>query len=194
MTINLSHKYYCWWNALLAWALRIRSVIILAVIVDFIPSWWYKGTIRALRVFRMWLDTLLTTFSQVRIERYMFDIWNFLFFWFSWSWWFLDSVRCWLLFAHSINLHWSVRAGLGANLLHIFLDLLLNCCHNNIAVSHKNNISVFYSSLRQKWVIWRLNPFLKCLVCEKCHNFWIKIESFFELEIVNAWSVYLLEV
>ena len=148
MTINLSHQNNCWRYTFLTWALGIWYVIVLTVVVNFIPCRRYERAIGALWVFRMWFSTLFATFTQIRIKRNVFNVWN-LFFWLSRGCCcLLGSSSSWGWSTCCINLHRSVRTCLGyGTFLHLLLNLLLDWCHNHIAVSNKNSVTMLNASL-----------------------------------------------
>ena len=152
MSIYLSHQHNRRWYAFLTGALRIRSVVILAIIVDFVSCWGHKCAVRTLWVLRVRLYTLLFAFCQVRVKRYVLDVCYFLLFRFlltrygllccSWSILRLSWRLLWWL-AHSVYLHRPIRWRFS----YFLLTLTLNRCHDNVTISHKNGVSVFDSYL-----------------------------------------------
>jgi hypothetical protein len=68
MAISLSHKDYSGRYTLLTGPLRVRLVIIFAIIVDFVFGRGYESTVWAFRIFWVRFGTSFFAFEDLLIE------------------------------------------------------------------------------------------------------------------------------
>lgn len=149
MAICLSHKNYSGRDTLLTRSLRVRLMIIFAIIVDLIFCRWYESTVWTFRIFWVWFCASFLALEDLLIEWNMLDVscCDIIRFNFRLCWCFLRFrlfvlARC---FCSCVNLYCSVSWW--HRLRSLLFFLLNDCSHDYVSVSNKNCISMFDASL-----------------------------------------------